>query len=198
MLNPNSPPLGTKPDKPAGPQRPPLAFGRQPGTVIQYAYTVPDIDQAIAVYLDRFGAGPWFRRGPFTPPEARYRGEPCTMTITLARTFAGDSMIELIQQHDDNPSVFTEKIRQHGYGFHHWAIASTDIDADIARFADRGYPVAFEDRVPSGARIVYVDATPELPGMIEIIEMNETQDQMYAHFRNAAANWDGTNPVREG
>lgn len=171
-----------------------FAFGRPAGEVIQYAYTVPDVAAAVSVYTERFGVGPWFRRGPFTPPAARYRGNPCRMTVTLARAFAGDSMIELIQQHDDNPSVFTER----GYGFHHWAIGSRDIDADISRFAGYGYPVAFEDQVPSGARIVYVDATAELPGMIELIEMTEGQEAMYARFRDAAAAWDGTDPVREG
>ena len=73
-----------------------------------------------------------------------------------------------------------------------------DVDPEIRRFAGHGYPVAFEDRVPSGARIVYVDATAELPGMIEIIEMNEGQEAMYARFRAAAAAWDGADPVREG
>jgi hypothetical protein len=42
------------------------------------------------------------------------------------------------------------------------------------------------------ARIVYVDA------MIEIIEMNQGQEAMYARFRTAALAWDGTAPVREG
>ena len=45
---------------------------------------------------------------------------------------------------------------------------------------------------------VYVDATAELPGMIEIIEMNQGQEAMYARFRAAALAWDGTDPVREG
>lgn len=110
---------------------PAFAFGRPPGEVIQYAYTVPDVSAAIEVYVSRLGVGPWFRRGPFTPPAARYRGKPCPMTITLARAFAGDSMIELIQQHDDSPSVFTER----GHGFHHWAIGTHDVDAEIRRFA---------------------------------------------------------------
>jgi hypothetical protein len=114
--------------------------------------------------------------------------------VSLARWFAGDSMIELIQQHDDSPSVFRER----GYGFHHWAIGVTDVDAEVARFAGYGYPVAFEDQVPSGARIVYVDATAELPGMIELIEMTEGQERMYTMFRDAALAWDGTDPVREG
>jgi Glyoxalase/Bleomycin resistance protein/Dioxygenase superfamily len=173
---------------------PAFGFGRGAGEVIQYAYTVPDVTAAMGLYTSRFGVGPWFRRGPFTPPAARYRGAPCPMTITLARAFAGDSMIELIQQHDDSPSVFTER----GYGFHHWAIGTRDIDAEINRFAAHGYPVAFEDQVPSGARIVYVDATADLPGMIELIEMNSEQEAMYVRFREAAADWDGADPVREG
>jgi hypothetical protein len=53
MLNPAQPGLSSS--VPRGGQ--PFAFGRPPGTVIQCAYTVPDIDKAIAVYLDRFGAG---------------------------------------------------------------------------------------------------------------------------------------------
>ena len=60
------------------------------------------------------------------------------------------------------------------------------------------YPVAFEDRVPSGARVVYVDSTADLPGFIEIIEMNDAMQQMYAMFRDEAASWDGTNPIRLG
>jgi hypothetical protein len=169
-------------------------FGRGAGEVIQYAYTVPDIAAAMDTYTSRLGVGPWFRRGPFSPPAARYRGGSCPMTITLARVFAGDSMIELIQQHDATPSVFNER----GYGFHHWAIGTRDIDTEIRRYAAHGYPVAFEDQVPSGARIVYVDATADLPGMIELIEMNDQQDDMYARFSAAAAAWDGTDPIREG
>jgi hypothetical protein len=171
-----------------------FSFGRAPGTVIQYAYTVPSLEPAIELYVTRFGAGPWFRRGPFTPPQARYRGAPVSMTISLARCFAGDSMIELIQQHDDAPSVFNER----PYGFHHWAVGVRDIDAAIAGYASFGYPEAFSDVVPSGARIVYVDATADLPGMIELIEMNAQQEAMYTAFRDAALSWDGTEPVREG
>ncbi len=71
-----------------------------------------------------------------------------------------------------------------------------DIDAEIRRLGAHGCLVAFEDQVPSGARIVHVDATADLPGMTEFIEMNDEQEAMYARFRAAAANWDGTDPVR--
>lgn len=176
---------------------PDLPFGRRLGEVVQYAYTVADIDTSIDVYVERFGVGPWFKRGPFTPPAAKYLGETTGLTITLARAFAGNTMIELIQQHDDGPSVY-RKVIEAGHGFHHWAIGTHDADVEIERFGKAGYPVVFEDVVPSGARVVYVDATSELPGMIEILEMNEIQQQLYDGFYRASVDWDGTEPVRIG
>jgi methylmalonyl-CoA/ethylmalonyl-CoA epimerase len=175
----------------------PLPFGRDIGQIIQYAYTVADIDRSMALYTDRFGVGPWYRRGPFTPPNARYLGEYTGMTISLARAFVGDTMIELIQQHDDGPSVYCKVITR-GHGFHHWAVGADDIEAQIARFGESGYPAVFEDRMPNGARVVYVDATAELPGMIELLEMNDAMRELYAGFHHAAAHWDGADPVREG
>jgi hypothetical protein len=175
-----------------------LAFGRLLGQVVQFAYTVPDLDAAMTRYVDVLGVGPWFRRGPFSPPAARYRGEPTAIELSLGRAFTGDTMIELIQQHNEAPSVFRETIARQGYGFHHWAITTRDPAAEVARLASYGYPVVFEDQVPSGARVVYVDATAELPGMIEILEMNEAQEALYEGFHRAAATWDGTDPIREG
>jgi Glyoxalase/Bleomycin resistance protein/Dioxygenase superfamily len=176
----------------------PLAFGRPAGAVIQYAYTVADIHASIRRYVDLFRVGPWFVRGPFTPPLARYRDQPAQMTITLARAFAGDTMIELIQQHDDGPSVYREMIERRGHGFHHFAIGTLHLEQDLDRFAAMNYPVAFEDRVPSGARVVYVDSTADLPGFIEIIEMNDAMQQMYTMFHDEALTWDGTDPIRLG
>ena len=86
-----------------------------PGAIVQHAYTVADIEAAALRETRACGIGPWFLRGPFTPPDARYRGEPSRATFTLARAFLGPVMVELIQQHDDEPSVFRER----PLGFHH-------------------------------------------------------------------------------
>lgn len=174
-----------------------LDFGARLGQVIQFAYVVPNLQDAIARYVETFGVGPWFVRGPFTPPAARYLGEPTGLTLSLARAFIGDMMVEFIEQHDDGPSVYRQVIDA-GYGFHHWAIGTDDPDADIGRFATAGYPVVFQDRVPSGARVIYVDATKTLPGMIEILEMNEQQHRLYTEFYSAARHWDGREPIRVG
>jgi hypothetical protein len=105
-------------------------------------------------------------------------------------------MIELIQQLNDAPSVYRELIDKRGHGFHHWAVASRNFEADIKRYQAMGYDVAFSDRSPSGVRVVYMDATRDLPGMIEIIEMTDALEARYTEMYEASRTFDGRDPIR--
>ncbi|OLM31168.1 hypothetical protein Ae717Ps2_2063c [Pseudonocardia sp. Ae717_Ps2] len=175
-------------------------FGQPVGGMIQVAYTVPDIDTAMKAWTERVGIGPWFVRGPFTPPGARYRDLPTAPTLTLARAFNGHTMIELVRQHDDGPSVYRDVIegQGRGHGFHHIAIGVHDFDAAVTGHRRAGAEVVFTDTLPTGARVAYVDTTDILPGMVEIVEMNEAQERVYTDIHLASVGWDGTDPVREG
>jgi hypothetical protein len=167
-----------------------LDFGAPMGGIAQLAYVVPDIDAAMAQYTRHLGVGPWFMRGPFTPPEGLLRGRPHSPSLTLARGFTGHTMIELITQHDDGPSVFHEHPGDpRRYGFHHWAVMTEDFDAQLERYARDGFPEAFSDRLPSGSRVVYVDSTAVLAGMIEVIEYTPAQEQTYTEMYQAAVGW---------
>jgi len=42
-------------------------------------------------------------------------------------SFAGHVMIELIEQHNDVPSVYRNIAEKRGYGFHHWGVATADL-----------------------------------------------------------------------
>lgn len=170
-----------------------------PGAVVQHAYTVADIQAAMREQSKVLGIGPWFVRGPFTPPQARYRGAPSEATFSLARAFLGPVMVELVQQHDESPSVFRETIDRRGFGFHHWATMPEDFDAELARLHMLGCETAFEDVLPTGARIAYVDTQPRLPGMLELLERTPDQLASYARIHAASLDWDGvTAPIREG
>jgi hypothetical protein len=175
-----------------------LVFGQPAGGIFQFAYTVPDVQEAIHGYLAALKVGPWFVRGPFKPPAGLYRGEPTELVVTLARAFDGQVMIELVQQHNDVPSVYHPQGAPRRYGFHHFARLTPTMDADIEGYRALGYDEVYSDRLPSGARIVYVDSTPQLPGMIELIELTDAQARSYARLYQAALGWDGTDPVREG
>ena len=105
-------------------------------------------------------------------------------------------MVELIEQHDDAPSVYNERSLLQRYGLHHWAVISDRFEEDLARYAALGYDEAYTDLLPSGSRIVYVDSTRDLPGMIELIEYTEAQEQVYDAIHRAAIAWDGREPIR--
>jgi hypothetical protein len=69
-------------------------------------------------------------------------------------------------------------------------------DEDVARYAATGYDEAFADLLPTGSRVVYMDATLELPGMIELVEHTDAQERVYGRIYRASVGWDGSDPVR--
>jgi hypothetical protein len=56
--------------------------------------------------------------------------------------------------------------------------------------------VAFSDRSPRGVRIVYMDTTADLPGMLEIIEMTDALEQRYLEMYRASLDFDGSEPIK--
>lgn len=173
-----------------------LNYGQPLDGITQVAFTVADIEAEIARYGREFGVGPWFLRGPFTPENARYRGRPTHVSLSLAMAFSAHLMIELVQQHNDEPSVYRETIERTGYGFHHFGVATADFDARSDSYRKSGFEPVFTDRTPVGTRIAYFDCKGTMPGMIELIEMNSSQERRYSRIYAEAAAWDGTDPIR--
>jgi hypothetical protein len=159
---------------------------------------VPDLAAAMRNYTEVLHIGPWFARGPFIPEKALYRGERPAAELSLARAFSGDSMIELIQQHNDAPSVFREIIELRGFGFHHWAIPTRAFAEDTRQYQAQGFQVAYSDVLDTGARISYLDTVSALGGLVELVEMTPAQLDRYTLFYRNSIGWDGTDPVREG
>ncbi len=168
-----------------------FSFGARERSIIQAAYTVADIQKEMRRYSNLLGIGPWFLVGPFVPAKGVYRGAKTNMRLSLAVAFAGEIMIELIEQHDEEPSVYRETLAARGaHGFHHWAIGARDFEATVAAYKAHGYAEAFSDLSPRGVRIVYLDTSVDLPGMIEIIEMTADVEEQYRMMYQAAKEWD--------
>jgi Glyoxalase/Bleomycin resistance protein/Dioxygenase superfamily len=173
-----------------------LNFGQPDDGVVQMAYVVEDIHRAMNQWVEQLKVGPWFLLERFTGVEPSYRGQPSQADVAIAMSFAGHMMVELIQPNNNAPSVYRETIERRGYGFHHWGIASTDVDRDVETYRKRGAELAFFARVPSGGRIAYMDTTAQLPGMVELIELGASFEPMFTGFYRASLGWDGKDPVR--
>jgi hypothetical protein len=52
----------------------------------------------------------------FTGVDPQYRGEPSEADVSLAMSFAGHMMVELIQERSKAPSVYREVIEKRGSG----------------------------------------------------------------------------------
>ena len=165
-----------------------------PGPIRQVGYVVDDIDQAMQSWID-LGVGPWFviRR---LPMHALYRGEPCETTLSLALSNSGELQLELIQQLDDTPSIFTEFLAADGPGYHQLAYWTEDFDATMKAVEEAGWPVAWSGGEGFGVRFAYIEPPNSPATIIEVSELTETTRASATHIRDAAANWDGSDPIR--
>ncbi|ABK70296.1 VOC family protein [Mycolicibacterium smegmatis] len=165
-----------------------------PGSICQIGYVVADLDDAISRWL-QMGVGPWFVIRGMTQ-RVRFRGEPCEVTLSLALSNSGDLQIELIQQHGDTHSVFTEFLAATGGGFHQLAYWARDFDAAVADLEDAGWPEVWSGGEAEGVRFAYYEP-PAGATVIEIMELTDASAGMATFVRQAVRAWDGSDPVRE-
>ena len=173
-----------------------FAFGGPRGGVIQTAFTVADIHEAIQFWVADLHVGPWFLLDHFTGDHPVYRGQPSQADVAIAMAFAGHMQIELIQPNDDHPSVYRETIVRRGHGFHHFGRATEDIDRDITELESRGYNLAFRAGVPTGGDVAYMDGGTQAPGFVELITATPGMEQAFTRFWQASVGWNGADPVR--
>lgn len=169
-----------------------------PGPIRQIGYVVTDLDRAIAKWVD-LGVGPWFVMRHLSQ-RVDYRGQPTEITISLALSNSGDLQVELIQQHDSTSSVFTEFLSTHGEGFHQLAYWAEDFAATMEAVRQAGWPVVWSGGEDVGTRFAYVEPPGDpapVSQVIEIMELNEITAGMAQYVREAAAGWDGVDPIRE-
>jgi hypothetical protein len=154
---------------------------------------VRDLDACVADWLS-MGVGPWFvMRG--LRQDVRYRGEPCSVELSLAWANSGDMQIELINQTDDTPSVYTEFLAEHGEGFNQLCWWTDDFDATMAAVRQAGWPVVWEGGEEQGVRYAYAEP-PAGAAIAEITARTDATVGLAELVRSAAENWDGRDPIR--
>ena len=173
-----------------------IVGGPLPGPIRQVGFVVRDLDRSIAEWL-AMGVGPWYVVRNRVQ-QAYYRGNPCEVTMSIALANSGDLQLELIQQHDDVPSIFTEFLEMHGEGFHQFAWWVADFDRAVAAAESAGWPVVWSGGEDTATRFAYVEPPSGSPATIyELMELTEVTEGMGAFFRDAAKGWDGSDPIRE-
>lgn len=165
-----------------------------PGPIRQIGFVVNDLDTSLQSWL-ALGVGPWYvLRGQ--RQSALYRGESCEVTLTIAFANSGDMQIEVIQQENDTPSIYTEFLAAHGEGFNQFAYWTPDFDTTMESVELAGWPVVWSGGGSDGVRYAYAEPRGGPAAIIEIMELNEATVSLAEFVRAAADGWDGTEPIR--
>jgi hypothetical protein len=117
------------------------------------------------------------------------------MSVAIAQW--GDVQIELIQQHDSTPSIYSEFAARHGEGLQHLGVMTPSLDEHLARLHGYGVEPVQWGATAAGMRFAYVGTDAHPGGMIELIETGPAVAAFFAMVRKAAAGWDGTRPLRK-
>ncbi len=159
--------------------------------IVQNAYYVNDLDAAIARWHALWGLGPFLVRRHIVLSHVSYRGRPAALDISAAYVQAGAIQVELVTQHDDQPSAFRDVFTAAQEGLHHVAVVPEDYDALIAAYAAQGFRIASELRTASGRGAAFVDTRALLGHMVEIYWPSPGLTALYREVAAAAENWDG-------
>lgn len=112
--------------------------------LFQDAYLVSDLEASVHRWVELFGAGPFSLVPHHRCDEFIYRGTVQEADVSYAFGYLGDLMIQLIEQHDDTPSIYRDMYQQGEEGFHHVGILVHDFVAERERLINLGFEPACE------------------------------------------------------
>jgi hypothetical protein len=166
------------------------------GEIRQAGYVVKDIEQAMDYWSRILGVGPWFYNSRVPIVNLRYRGESHEPHNSVALANSGSLQMELIQTRNDAPSMYRDFMKSGHTGLQHVAYWTETFDADLARLEAQGFKVTMSGEVGLKGRFVYFDTEYHPGTVIELSEVSGPKGRMFDLIRDAARDWDGTDPIR--
>lgn len=166
------------------------------GEIMQLAYVPADFDATLKFWIETVGAGPFFALDHVKLEDVTYRGAPVEVDFSMVIGYWGDLQIELIRQHNDSPSIYKAWRDEGREGLQHVCILVDDMAHARAVCADAGAVVAQEGVVPGGGEVIYVDTGGGPGTMVEILKPGPGSRDFFAMMRQAARDWDGSDPIR--
>lgn len=162
------------------------------GPIMQIAYVVDDLEVAIEHWTTVIGVGPFLMLEGLHFTAAYYLDSPLNLKMSAAIAYSDGFQIELIKQHDDTPTIFTQ--RRSAQGVHHLAALTDDLDASLAYLEARGGRPLQGAQIPGGGRIAYVDVGGTT-GILELAELTPSTLQLFEMIREAGQHWDGQQKI---
>ncbi|WP_107676307.1 VOC family protein [Agrobacterium sp. LAD9] len=165
------------------------------GPISQLAYVVDDLRESARFWAETLSVGPFFLLEHCKFVSLEVRGEPSEADFSLAIAWSGNVQIELIEQHNTAPSVFTLYRPDQRNGLHHVGIVSRDLESDEEHLSAQGLSRVQAGLSTRGTETVFLRG--ERPGvLVELIKSGDG-GRFSSLLKQAAATWDGKSPFVE-
>lgn len=157
---------------PTADAREPLPFFK--AGVAQIGFVVPDLDAAVQNWWKHFGIGPW-QYYTYEKPllkKMSYHGKPVEYRMRIALSWIGTLRIELIQPLEGD-TVYTDFVREHGYGIHHFGVLTEDMQGALAAATRAGFSMTMDGAGfgrDGDGHYAYLDTESTLHTTIELIQ----------------------------
>jgi catechol 2,3-dioxygenase-like lactoylglutathione lyase family enzyme len=168
-------------------------MGEMFGPVGQIGYVVYNLESAARQWAETTGIGPWHVLPRVPLDHFTYYGAESGAEIGIAMAYSGDVQIELIQQHNDAPSMYRDLLDTYGEGVQHVCFYPADYDAAMTAAADCGMEVGQHGAL-WGIRFAYLRG--ESGRVIELADLPDAVRDRRGDAVAEAAAWDGSDPVR--
>jgi Glyoxalase/Bleomycin resistance protein/Dioxygenase superfamily len=160
------------------------------------AYCVPDLDAAIPQFVERFGAGPFFRIAHVPLETVTSRGEPGVYDHSSAFGACGDSMLEVMEFHAISPERVSTAFAFDRPALHHVGYVVPSLDDGVATLEARDVPEILRASLGE-ISFVYLDTRSTVGHHVELLADVPAFHDFFTVIRDAARDWDGeTEPVR--
>lgn len=166
------------------------------GPVIQQAYLPEDFDAALTYWTETMGVGPFFLLENIRLGEIKFMGKPSDAEFSVAIAYWDDIQIELVRPDNDAPAHYTGKYKIHE-GMHHTCQFVDDIEEVRKVLQDAGATIVVEGNVGEDGRVIYADPGYGPGGICEFVQLGAGGPELFAMMKDAAKNWDGSDPVRK-
>lgn len=166
------------------------------GPVGQLAYLPQDFDAAVKYWTETMGVGPFYLMENVALGDAKYKGVPTGAVFSIAISYWGDVQIELIRPENSEPSIYTGEYAVTD-SLHHICIFVDSIAEARAACAQAGATILVEGKVGEDGEVIYVDAGQGPGHVIELLQNMTGADAIFQMIKDAAKDWDGSEPLRK-
>jgi methylmalonyl-CoA/ethylmalonyl-CoA epimerase len=164
--------------------------------IVQNGYVVRDLERSMRHWTEVVGVGPFFVLEHIAFGDVFLRGKPMSIDLSVGVAYWGDVQVELIFQHDESPSIYTEFKAAKGEGLQHVGVMTDCVEEHLGQLKPHGVEPVQWGATASGIRFAYVNTDQHPGGMIELIERGPAIEGFFGMARAAAQKWDGRDPIR--